>query len=337
MRIAFLTTRLGKPSYRFRVEQFLPFLENEGVGCDVFVIPRSVFSRRRLFRSLRGYDVVFLQKKLLRLPDRRFIRSAARRLVYDVDDAVMYACKGDRPVLSPRRRRLFRSTVRMSDAVLAGNDYLCRWAADYGANVVSFRTVVDTERYAMRAPSGRKDMVIGWTGSSSTNRYLEIIAPAVAALAGRHDLTLRVVSDARPDVVARLSEKMKVEFIPWTAESETAILHSFDVGLMPLPDNDFTRGKCALKALLYMSCGVPAICSPVGSAARIITDGEDGFLAASPDEWRTKIERLIMDHELRERIAGKARKTVERGYSAAGSAPRLLEIFRGLCMRVTET
>jgi len=331
MKVAFLTTRREKPSYRFRVQQFLPYLKGQGVVCDSYIIPRAIIARWRLFRSLAAYDIVFLQKKVLRFCDRRLLRSAARRLIYDVDDAVMYRDYGDYVRLSPRRNGLFRATVRMSDAVLAGNDFICRWAANYSVHVICFRTVVDTDLYTRRAPGAREGIVIGWMGSASTNHYLNMVLPVLDRLAQVAAISLLVVSDTKAGIDFSRCGTLRVDFTPWDSASEVRDLHTFDIGLMPLPDNELARGKCALKALLYMASGVPAVCSPIGAVTRIITDGEDGFLAASPDDWHAKIERLIKDAPLRERIAEKARRTVESHYSVSAYAPRLLRILRTLC------
>ncbi|MCX6354390.1 MAG: glycosyltransferase family 4 protein [Candidatus Aureabacteria bacterium] len=330
MKVAFLTTRREKPSYRFRVQQFLPYLQGQGVVCDSYIIPRAIIARWRLFRSLAAYDIVFLQKKVLRFCDRRILRLAARRLVYDVDDAIMYRDYGDRVRLSPRRNRLFRAMVRMSDAVFAGNDFICRWAANYSVHVVCLRTVVDTDHYTRRTPGERERIVIGWMGSSSTNRYLTMVLPVLEHLAQTYPISLLVVSDTKTGIDLSRCGTLRVDFTPWDSESEVRDLHAFDIGLMPLPDNELARGKCALKALLYMSSGVPAVCSSIGAVRRIITDGEDGFLAASPDDWHTKIERLIKDAPLRERIAEKARRTVESYYSVAAYAPRMLRVLSTL-------
>lgn len=330
MKIAFLATRFEKPSFRFRVQQFLPYLRANGVACDCFIIPADPIRRLRLLRGMRRYDVVFLQKKMLRWADRRLLRANARRLVYDVDDAIMYRYRGSRSSLSAARKRRFRDMARMSDLVLAGNDFLCWLAADYAARAVCFRTVVDTDFYTPGPGAGQEPLVIGWSGSASTNHYLSIVMPVLDRLAERHHFILRLVSDTRAGIPFEACRSLRVEFTPWDSATELGDFRAFDIGLMPLPDDEWAYGKCALKGLLYMACGVPAVCSSVGAVTTIVTDGETGFLSASDEEWRKKIERLLGDFALRRRIAEKARGLVVSRYSLAVQAPQLLHILQGL-------
>ncbi len=331
MKIAFLTSRFEKPSYRFRVQQYIPFLHKNGVISDSIIIPSSILERWRLFRSLSDYDTVFLQKKLLRWPDRRILRSAARRLVYDVDDAVMYKELGIKSKLCRKRRRRLRATLKMSDIVLAGNEFLCRWAANYCHRAICFYTAVDTERYSPGPHYDHETIVIGWSGSQSTNPYLNMVLPVLGRLAENHRIKLRIVSDTQDGIDLNLCRGLQAEFSPWDPATEVAKLRGFDIGLMPLPDNEWSRGKCALKALLYMACGVPSVCSPVGTVKGIITDGGNGFTASSEEDWYNKLKRLITDGQLRRGIAEKGRKGVLANHSISVQAPRLLRLFRDLC------
>lgn len=331
MKIAFLTTRIERPSYRFRVGQFIPFLERHGVACATLIIPPAPWARARLFRGLRDHDIVFLQKKLLGPLDRAILSRTARRLVYDVDDAVMFR-EHDRPD-SPRgsRMRRFRAMAALSDLVLAGNDTLRRAAAAHAGRVFCFPTVVDTDRYRPEPRAPRTPPVIGWSGSHSTNGYLNAILPALDRLAGRVPFTLRVVSDTPSGIDLARCVNVRTEFSRWSAANERDDFLGFDIGLMPLPDTPWARGKCALKALLYMACGVPAVCSPVGVVSTIITNGRNGFLAASAGEWEASLGRLLGDAALRRDIAAGGRETVEGRYALSAHAPRLLAILRDLC------
>ncbi len=331
MKIAFLTTRFERPSYRFRVGQFIPFLERHGVVCVPLAIPPAGPARVRQFLGLRGFDAVFVQKRLLGLLDRAILSRAARRLVYDVDDAVMFR-EGDRSD-APRgsRMRRFRAMAAMSDLVLAGNDTLRRAAAAHAGRVFCFPTVVDTDRYRPEPRPPHAPPVIGWSGSRGTNDYLNAVLPALDRLAARVPFTLRVVSDTREGIDLAACANLRAEFSRWDAASERDDFLGFDIGLMPLPDTPWARGKCALKALVYMACGVPAVCSPVGVVSTIITHGWNGFLAASEGEWESSLERLLGDEALRREIAARGRETVVDRYSLAAHAPRLLAILRDLC------
>lgn len=330
MKIAFLTTRFERPSFRFRVQQFLPYLRAHGIGCECFTLPAELVRRWRLFLGLRRYDIVFLQKKMLRWCDRLILRANARGLIYDVDDAIMFRDRGSRTRVSVARRRRFRAMVRMSDVVLAGNDFLCGWAANYTARAICFRTVVDTELYTPGPRERHEPLVIGWSGSASTNHYLSTVLPALDRLAQRYPFTLRILSDTQEGIELDACRALRAEFFAWDSATELRDLRAFDIGLMPLPDSEWAFGKCALKALLYMACGVPAVCSSVGAVTTIIADGETGFLAASDEEWCRKIECLLSDAALRQHIAEKARALVVSRYSLATHAPRLLQILRSL-------
>jgi glycosyltransferase involved in cell wall biosynthesis len=333
MQIAFLTTRLEKPSFRFRAAQFIPYLERHGAACTPLLIPPAGPRRMRLLSGLGGYDVVVVQKKLLRPLDRFILRRAARRLVYDVDDAVMY--HEDARTGPPRRARMrrFRGMVRMSDLVLAGNETLRGMAARHSARVFCFPTVVDTERYRPAARAAHDPPVVGWSGSRSTNPYLDELLPVLDRLARRVSFTLRVVSDTADGIDLAGHGAVRAEFSRWSAADEVAEFSGFDIGLMPLPDTPWARGKCALKALVYMACGVPAVCAPVGVVSTIITNGRNGFLASSPAEWEGALERLLRDPALRQAVSARGRETVERRYSLAAHAPRLLAILADLCAK----
>ncbi len=331
MKIAFLTTRFEKPSFRFRVQQFLPYLGAHGIDCERFAVPAALLRRWQLFLGLKSYDIVFIQKKMLRWHDRRILRSAARRLVYDLDDAIMYKNRNSRPILSAAKRRRFRAMVRMSDLVLAGNDFLCRWATNYSTRAVYFPTVVDTELHTPGPRERHDPLVIGWSGSGSTNQYLSIVLPVLDRLAQRYPFVLRILSDTRKGIELGRYRALRAEFSAWESATELRDFRAFDIGLMPLSDDEWARGKCALKGLLYMACGVPAVCSSVGAIKAIITDGKNGFLASSDEEWYRKIERLLRDAALRRRIAEEGRALVVSRYSLATHAPQLLRMLRHLC------
>jgi glycosyltransferase involved in cell wall biosynthesis len=310
------------------VEQFLPYLRGAGVTCDIFFLPRGGVPRWRMFRALHGYDTVFLQKRLLRFVDRRILRNAARRLVYDFDDAVIYREDGTSDRL---RRRLFVSLVKRSDMVLAGNEFLREQALRYTGRVRLFHTVVDTDRYRPGGVKREGAVIIGWSGSSSTNVYLNGVLPVIARIAAEHPVRLRIVSDTEDGIDRRRYNALPVDFIRWHAGREVADLQGMDIGIMPLPDNRWVRGKCALKALLYMAMGIPAVCSSTGDVRNIISDGRDGFLAGSEEEWYGKLKALVTDAGLRSAVGMAGRRTVEKRYSVACQAPHLLGIFRELC------
>jgi len=164
--------------------------------------------------------------------------------------------------------------------------------------------------------------VIGWTGSYSTYQHLERIYPILARLAKRHRFRLVIVGTEAPEI-----HGVEVDFRPWRSETEAHDLADLDIGIMPLPDDAWSRGKCGLKALQYMALGIPPVVSPVGVNTEIVNDGVNGLVAETEDEWVDRLARLIENPPLRERLGRAARRTIEERYSARIVAPRVLEVF----------
>src|SRR5262249_49443719 len=183
---------------------------------------------------------------------------------------------------------------------------------------------IDTALYrpAYRHSKSRR-AVIGWTGSTTSQTYLEMFAPVLRELVARGDVELRVISDREPSLPG-----IPYVWRRWSADTETYDLRDLDVGIMPMPDDSWSRGKCSLKALQYMAMGIPAICSAVGVNREVIHHGQNGFLAARPEEWVRYLGLLIEDPALRARLGCAARKTVEDRYSMRRSAALFAETVR---------
>lgn len=348
MRVAFLTLypeRAASP--RYRVLQFVPYLREHGIECTILPAVSSeqydtltgpgrqgramwyhlAETPRRIKQllSLRRYDVVFVQKAIMTAYVRGMLgllRTRARRIVYDFDDAVHLS--PPHPLGNPWRlfedreqiRRLFNGV----DLVLAGNAWLASVARESGARTELFPTVVDTERFV---PAGHmpERYRIGWIGGPSTTGCLVPVAEAV--LGTRETQICLVGADAKYVPIPN------VEMRSWSYETEVSDIQSFSIGIMPLPKSEWTRGKCALKALQYMACGVPCVATPYGAALDIIRHGENGMLADSYSEWRNAFESL-RDPTLRRRLGEAGRETVESRYSLKHAAPRLLALLESL-------
>ncbi|MGH7201644.1 MAG: glycosyltransferase [Planctomycetaceae bacterium] len=322
MNILFLSTRQSKPSFRFRVEPMLPFFAARGHRCDVAFLADGAWKRLRLYRRLSRYEAVFVQKRLFSRWELSLIRRAARRLIYDLDDAVMFHADGGR---DRRRQRRFHAMAAAADLVICGNQYLADLARRAGGRTVTIPTCIDTERFcSLQSPrAAARGVTIGWTGSRSTNRYLNELFPVLAAFGRRVELV--VMSDAETQLDWPALGDVPWRFVRWSPEVETTVTASFDLGLMPLPDDPWTRGKCGFKALQYMALGRVAVAAAVGVNREIITHGEDGFLCETPGEWRAVIERLLADAELRRRIGLAARNRIETAYSLKVHGPRTVE------------
>lgn len=251
-----------------------------------------------------------------------------RGLVLDVDDAVWLPEPGGHPLARLRRNaaKLIWLASR-ADRVIAGNDHLADWLGQHTRDVTVVPSLVDTDRVATKVHRDSSTIVLGWIGSPSTARYLTAIRGALEAFAGTHpELTVRlvVVGGQAPNV-----NGVEVDQWRWTEQSESDALSTMDVGLMPLPDNAWTRGKCAYKALQYMSAGVPVVADDVGLTGTIIGNGSAGILARTSSDWQEALEALASSAELRQRMGAAGRARVEREYSVRVWGPRLATVISG--------
>ena len=350
MRVLFLTLYPNiAASPRLRVGQFIPYLSANGIECTVRCpLTEHEFRRltgpgrasrpfwyhlretpRRITQILSAgrYDVVFVQKAVMTAYLRGLdglLRSKARRIVYDIDDAVHLA--PPHPLHKPWSKLEDRAQVvnlmKSADLVLAGNAWLAEAAREVCAKVELFPTVVDTDKYVpTTAPPDCYR--VGWIGNPSTTVCLQPAAHALVALQNAHVCLVGADTDRLP----WLRQVAAYEIRRWSLNREIDELQRFSVGLMPQPQAEWMRGKCALKALQYMACGIPCIASPFGAALDIIRDGENGLFADSTDAWLDAVNRL-RDPDLRRRLGEAGRETVVSRYSLKQAAPRLLELLR---------
>jgi glycosyltransferase involved in cell wall biosynthesis len=326
MKILVLTSRRRKPSYRYRIAQFLPDLESRGVTVQTIFLARRGVRFGMVLECAQGADVVIVQKRLLRRIYLKRLRKRARRLIYDVDDAVW--CKDD-GTPSLRLRKRFERTVRSADLVLAGNSYLAGVARDVCDSPVQLLpTVVDTEHYSPPSEAKRIDhdspFVLGWIGSTSTNTYLRtLLQDFPAPMEQERSYLLHAVSGSSEGLDS--PSGLSFQFTEWSSDREVPILRSFDAGVMPLPDNTWTRGKCGMKALLYMATGLPCVVSPVGVNRDIVIDGETGFVASDSEGWRRAFRALANDEDLRVRMGRAARERAVGHWSKEAISPVFLQ------------
>jgi glycosyltransferase involved in cell wall biosynthesis len=274
------------------------------------------------------FDVIFIQREAMPLGPAWFERLVSVNklpIIFDFDDAIYLPNVSDanRWILWLKRPSKTAAIIRLSSQVIVGNEVLRRYAVQFNENVTVIPTPIDTDFYTVRSEVERshKPITIGWVGSNSTVQYLHQLDSVFKELASRYTFQVRVIG-GQYDLAG-----VDVSCQPWSLENELTDLHSFDVGVMPMPDNDWTRGKCGFKALQYMGVGVPAVVSPVGVNRQIINHGENGFLASTEDEWMTCLTRLVEDPSLRCHLGKAGRKTVEDRYSVKLNAPKLLEII----------
>ncbi|HEX4072092.1 MAG TPA: glycosyltransferase family 4 protein, partial [Planctomycetaceae bacterium] len=223
-----------------------------------------------------------------------------------------------------RRQSRFAAMMRAADLVVCGNQYLADEASRLTDRVTIVPTCIDTEAYHPRlriSDPGR--ITIGWTGSRSTNPYLNDVLPILSKLHG--PIAVKIISETVSGIDLFQLGHVPQTFVPWSPEIEITQTATFDIGLMPVPHNPFTQGKCGFKALQYMALGIPAVCSPVGVNRDIIHDGVDGFLPRTRDDWFPTIARLIKDPFLRETIGHAGRRRVEEAFSLKLHGPRLVQ------------
>jgi glycosyltransferase involved in cell wall biosynthesis len=343
MRVVFFLQGDRVPAARARGFEIARRLEAAGVPCDVRVARPSVYGDTQLpgllawprplyslvaaacrpfqLRDLRRDDVVFFQRPIIELPTTLLERLAARgrRTIFDFDDAI-YLNRGGRLKLP--------KLVRLVDRVVAGNPTLAE-AAGVPDKTTVIPTVVDTDRLRPAPPRATRgqDVVLGWTGLASNYPQLETAAGGIARALARTGARLVLLSNLPP--TGPLA-KLGCEFRRWRPDTEAADLADFDIGLMPLPDRPYARGKCAYKLLQYMALGIPGVASPVGVNPQVVTDGVDGFLPADDAQWEQRLVQLIEQPSLRAEVGAQARRRVEAAYSYHAVLPRYLELLAGL-------
>ncbi len=332
MKILFLTASLKTPSTRFRVLQNLEIWRGLGLEVTALPLPKNNWARCKLLYSLPNYDIVVLQKRLLHRHSFTLLRHRTRLLLYDFDDAVMFSDsnKGG-GFLSERRSQRFAAVTRSADMLLAGNDYLKAQALSFGARRVAVvPTGIDCDFFVPAAESAKKSSVtkanIGWIGSKANLIYLEALAEPLNLLyEKRRDFKLTIVCDDFTDVFS-----CPVEKISWSAGNEVRDIQSFTIGIMPLADDPWTRGKCAFKLLQYMACGLPAVASSTAVTRKIIAPGENGLLAASPEQMVEKIAWLLDNRQLLPEIGRQARAAIIGSYDSKTIASAYADIFNKL-------
>lgn len=246
-----------------------------------------------------------------------------RPLVFDVDDAIF--------LKPPWGAQAARIIARRAAAVIVGNQYLADWFSQVSQRLHVVPTAVDTERFRPAPAPGPppEPLVIGWTGTAGNIPYLEAIIPPLERFLANHPQSqLMVVADAPPRLPPRVARHL--HFVPWSPQVEATVLQRFHVGLMPMPDNPWTRGKCSFKMLQYMASGVPAVVSPVGMNADILALGPVGLPAVKDDDWYEALEFLSRQPDKARAMGQAGREVAQRHFSAAIIARQLAEIFRSL-------
>lgn len=350
-------SRMGASS-RLRTYQYLPFLEQNNYKIDVSClydddylqtyyqtkkrsvakVARCYFRRLVTLLSVYKYDVVYIEKELFPfLPAvcERLLRYTGVKYIVDYDDAVFHNYDSSKNVLV----RLFLSkkidaVMKSSGIVVVGNHYLCDRAIQAGAKQLrTLPTVIDAARYSLKnKKTSDNTLVIGWIGSPYTQKYLLAIADDMRSLSEKLNITLRFVG-ANEQILPSF-HGVNVEIIPWSEETEVASIQSFDIGIMPLPDEKFEHGKCGYKLIQYMACGIPVIASDIGVNRDIVVGSQCGLLvdtiSSETASWDQAVLTMLSDAEQYRRFSHNALEAVESVYSMQVQQQKLLTVFNEL-------
>lgn len=294
---------------------------------------KSFLKRLSDVRSASAFDIVFIQREAYLLGtsyfENRFKHSGAK-VVFDFDDAIWLMDISD---VNKKFSWLKRPTktaeiISISDLVIAGNPYLADYARTYNPNVLMIPTSVDTEKFKRKEPIQVKDRIcIGWTGSHTTIKHFSLAIPFLKELKQKYGkrIYFKVIGDPTYS-----EPELGITGHRWNKETEIEDLSEIDIGIMPLPDDAWSKGKCGLKSLEYMSLCIPPVVSPVGVNTDIVTNGVNGFIADKKEAWIEKISSLIESPELRKQMGEKARQTVIERYSVLAHQDTYVKVLNNL-------
>jgi len=356
MTILFLTPYPNNqaPSQRFRFEQYFGVFHQNGIQImqesflddatwkifykrgvlhkKIWGIFKGIVRRHLVVFQLHKFDFVFIHREACFIGPAYFewiySKVFRKKIIYDFDDAIWLrdVSEANNKLAWLKRSEKTSKIISYSHYVIAGNKYLAEYAFNFSNNVIVIPTTIDTNYHSILSRE-KSDIVIGWTGSITTNRHFETLLPVLQKLLIKYpvNIKLRTISNKETEHGA-----LPVNYIKWSKENEISDLSKFDIGIMPLPDDEWAQGKCGFKGLQYMALGIPTIMSPVGVNTEIIQDGKNGFLACSEDEWLDRLSMLIESKELREQIGKAGRNTVIEKYSVEANKQKYLNLFSNL-------
>jgi glycosyltransferase involved in cell wall biosynthesis len=340
------------PGQRFRFEQYLDYLTENGFNITfsnllsendhalyykkgnyfkkAMLVLKSIVKRYNQVRTASKYDIIFIFREGFFLGSSYFERQFAKKsnLIFDYDDAVWITSDVSANNKSFKFLKSSRKTCRIiqvSKIVFAGNEFLADYAKQFNKNVVIVPTTINTSEYLPTYNYQHHDTIcIGWSGSFSTIVHFMTCVEALRLIKKKYGdkVYFKVIGSADYH-----NTELDIKGLPWKKETEIKDLQEIDIGIMPLPDDEWSKGKCGLKGLQYMALGIPTIMSPVGVNSKIIHDGENGFLASDTNEWVDKLSSLIDSKELRETIGREGRKTVVSEFSVEANKNLYLRYF----------
>lgn len=342
------------PSQRFRFEQYLELLthnnfefrlssffsldwsplDGKNALSAIMSLINGYFKRWLLLFSIGRYQYIFIHREVAPLGPPLFewlmVKFSSAKLIYDFDDAIWLTDNLEESnfIRLVRWRIKVASICKWSSIISCGNEYLANYARNFNTSVVVNPTTIDidgikSEKIRTSSNQGVNEITIGWTGSHSTLKYLNQIEAVIRQLQNSNpNIKLLVIANKKPDL--KISN---FEFRMWSKATEIEDLMNISIGIMPLPDNDWTKGKCGFKILQYMALGIPCIASNVGVNQQIIQHGINGYLCSTVEEWVHYFHLLISNPSLREEIGQNGKKTVRDHYSVAANSDNFLRLF----------
>ncbi len=338
-------------SSRLRIAQYLPYFASAGIEVTshallnddyvralytgrtaVMSVAQGYLARLAVLLKARSFDALWVEKESLpwipTLIELGLYRDTP--LWLDYDDAVFHRYdQHSAAVVRAVLGNKLDAVMQRANLVTAGNSYITDRAVSAGCQWVErVPTVIDLDRYPKPVTNGAvagEQIVIGWIGSPSTAGYLQLVSEVMTRLSSAHNIRCIAIG-ARPDQL--LGTPFQAE--PWSEDTEVESIHRMDIGIMPLPDTPWERGKCGYKLIQYMACGLPVVASPVGVNTDIVDEGQSGFLAATSEAWIQSLEHLIADAALRKRMGIVGRQRVEREFCSQVQGPRLVGLLQRL-------
>lgn len=323
MKLLILTHNPFRAGFRLRIGDHLDYLDREGIQCEVCKLPHKKLERWKLFKKAVHYDAVLVHKKCLNVLDMVIFSNFCSKVIFDYDDAIMFS--SSRPESDQTSHyRLFRRMARKMEVMIAGNEYLAGFGRRYCRQVYVLPTGLDTKAYKIQNPDkNAAEIRLVWIGSESTLKYLEELRPIFEKIGKKYPrVVLRIIADQFFEL-----DHMTVQKRPWSLDTEVADLTDCHIGLSPIPDNRFTRGKCGFKILQYFAAGLPVIASPVGVNEKFVRESGAGLLASEMRKWEEIIEKMVQDMTVYRQWGENGRKYVQ-AYDRTSISENLCQIIK---------
>lgn len=317
------------PSFRHRIRSLIPCFEKENWEVKIVILPPKRYYIRIIerLRIIQSSDIIILSKLKLNPFEMRLIKKNGGKIVYDFDDAI-YLKRPRKTGLEPGkswwRFKKFSTMCKNADIVFAGNQTIAEKAKRYNNNVVIIPTPINADDYNFDSTKKKDGLTIVWIGLPGNLKYLELVRPAIEKLVGEFPgLKLKIVSSKFPDW-----PKIPIEKVNWSSEKEAEALQTSDIGIMPLTDDSWSRGKCAFKLLQYMAAELPCVASPVGANNKVVLNGITGYHAGSIKEWEETLRRLLISEEKRQKFGTNGKEYILKKFNRPVISEKIMLILK---------